>query len=113
MTVAGSKPWILGTPSRYANGSTTALAYQLRGPGFKSRARGMKEVKKNLFQVYSIESMRYYGEKKLTETKIPEPFAHIKDDFLQVRLFTCSWQYKEPFIYSFIHPFFTPSYCMT
>ena len=28
--------------------------------------------------------MKYYGEKKLTESKIPEPFANIKDDFLQV-----------------------------
>jgi len=28
--------------------------------------------------------MKYYGEKKLAESKLPEPFANIKDDFLQV-----------------------------
>ena len=36
----------------------------------------------------NIWSMKYYGEKKLTESKLPEPFANIKDDFLQVKFVT-------------------------
>ena len=32
--------------------------------------------------------MKYYGEKKLTESKLPQPFANIKDDFLQVKFVT-------------------------
>ena len=40
----------------------------------------------DLFQVYSIESMKYYGEKKLTEGNVPEPFKDIPDDFLQVSI---------------------------
>ena len=33
-----------------------------------------------------MDSMKYYGEKKLLEKNVPEPFKNIPDDFLQVRI---------------------------
>lgn len=39
---------------------------------------------RSVSKVYSIESMKYYGEKKLTEVNLPQPFQKIKDDFLQM-----------------------------
>ena len=42
--------------------------------------------------------MKYYGEKKLTESKLPEPFAKIKDDFLQVKFVTLDialWEHSK------------------
>jgi hypothetical protein len=41
-------------------------------------------LRRSAAKVYSIESMQYYGEKKLTASSVPEPFANIKDDFLQM-----------------------------
>ena len=42
--------------------------------------------------MYSVHSMKYYGEKKLVEKNVPEPFKDIPDDFLQVKNMDPSWK---------------------